>query len=383
MQTFLLILTSITFILCFIAYTYYLFSFFCLWRFFNQRRDEKPLYYYEPVSILKPVQVLSASQMENISSFCVQDYPEYEIIIGTSSSEKEEMQASYNNLECSLEVAYNTKGSGPNYKVDNLIAAASSARYNLFVLSDVDIWVPPDYLKNVVASLIEKEADIVTSLYRVININSLYAAFHALEVQGDFIPNVLVAERIGKINFAFGSSIVIHRNLLESIGGLESMLPYLADDYQIGYKAAAQGCRVAIAEQIVDHTVHIRNCKELWRQQLRWAVTYRVCRPAGYFFSFLTHGISLALLNVLCNSFSLASLLVLLLMVIVRYCTIFFSNNRWIKNNEIKKYIWFAPVKDLFSTVIWAASFLTNKVFWAGRYFIVNRDGTFKENVPN
>lgn len=381
MSTFWLILTTIAFILCFIAYFYYLFSFWCLWRFFKQGREEKPICCPEPVSILKPVKSLSAFQIENISSFCVQDYPEYEIIIGTSSSEKEEIQAPYDILKCPLKVAYNTQDSGPNYKVGNLIAAASIARYNLFVLSDVDIWVPPDYLSNAVSCLVEEEADIVTSLYRVVNINGLCAAFQALEVQSDFIPNVLVAERIGKINFAFGSSIVIHRNLLENIGGLESLLPYLADDYQIGYKAADQGCRVAIARKIVDHRVNIKNWKDLWCQQLRWSITYRVCRPVGYFFSFLTHGISLALFNALCNGFSLASLLVLLLMIVVRYSTIFFANKRWINNNEIRKYIWFVPVKDLFSTALWAASFLTNRVFWAGKYFIVNRDGTFTEKV--
>lgn len=376
-----LILSTITFILCFIACSYYLFSFWCLWRFFKQKKDKKTICCScEPVSILKPVKNLSAFQMENISSFCIQDYQQYEIIIGISSSKKGEEQSFYDIMECPLEVAYNTQNSGPNYKVGNLIAAASRARHSLFILSDVDIWVSPDYISNAVACLVEKQADVVTSLYRVVNINNLYAALQALEVQGDFIPNVLVAERIGKINFAFGSSILMHKNLLEKIGGLESLLPYLADDYQIGYKAAAQGYRVAIARQMVDHTVNIDNFKDLWRQQLRWAVTYRVCRPIGYFFSFLTHGISLALFNVLYNGFSLASLLVLLLIVGVRYVTIFFANSRWINNKEIKKYIWFVPVKDVFSTVIWTVSFLINRVFWAGRHFIVNRDGTFTEN---
>ncbi|HLC16940.1 MAG TPA: glycosyltransferase [Thermodesulfovibrionia bacterium] len=384
MNTMLMILTTVVFLLCAIAFFYYIFSFWCLWRFFSRPPEDKELKQPdsepEPVSILKPVQKLSAIQLENIASFCVQDYPEYEIVIGTSVSEKEEFQALYSNLlECPLEVTYTAQNPGPNYKIGNLMTAASNARHKLLVLSDVDIWAAPDYLTDVVSCFGKKEAYVVTSLYRIVNITGMCAAFQALGVHGDFIPNVLVAEKIGRLNFAFGSGIAIHRNTLEAIGGLKSLLPYLADDYQIGYKAATLGYRVVIAPKLVNHTVNISSWKELWRQQLRWSVTYRVCRPVGYFFSFLTHGVSLASFNVLCSGFSLNSLVVWCLMVGVRYGTFFAANRLWLKNKELTRYIWFAPLKDLFSTVIWAASFLTKKVFWAGRHFRVNRDGTFTE----
>jgi len=224
MNIILMILTTVTFLLCAIAFFYYIFSFWCLWRFFSLPPEDKELKQSanpEPVSILKPVQKLSAIQLENIASFCVQDYREYELVLGTSVSEQGEIQALHSALlMCPLEVAYTAQNPGPNYKVGNLMAAASHARHNLFVLSDVDIWVAPDYLTHVVSCFEKKEAHVVTSLYRIVNITGLCAAFHALAVQGDFIPNVLVAEMIGRINFAFGSSIAIHRNTLEAIGGL-------------------------------------------------------------------------------------------------------------------------------------------------------------------
>src|SRR5438445_12926860 len=55
---------------------------------------------------------------------------------------------------------------GANIKVSNLAQMAREARYGVFVVSDSDIRVPPDYLRRVVKLLSETKVGLVTCLYR-------------------------------------------------------------------------------------------------------------------------------------------------------------------------------------------------------------------------
>src|SRR5437667_52233 len=55
--------------------------------------------------------------------------------------------------------------------------------------------------------------------------------------------------------------------------------------------------------------------------QLRWARTYRNCRPGGYFTSIFTHGTLWATLNLLYNQFSPAACLIAVAVYGVRIAT--------------------------------------------------------------
>src|SRR3974390_1534108 len=69
-------------VLAAIPFVYYSIAIFSGWRFFGHKRAGKDAgtSFTPPVSILKPVRGLDPDAYENFASFCLQDYPEYEIV---------------------------------------------------------------------------------------------------------------------------------------------------------------------------------------------------------------------------------------------------------------------------------------------------------------
>ena len=78
---------------------------------------------------------------------------------------------------------------------------------------------------------------------------------------------------------------------MESIGGLAAIADYLADDYQLGYRVSQTGLKVSLLPYVVETLGGRETIADYLTHQLRWARTYRVCRPMGYF----AYGITFAL----------------------------------------------------------------------------------------
>src|SRR5271163_4477102 len=67
-----------------IPFVYYLIVAYSSWRFFSR---ELPQHVFTPpVSILKPIRGIDPEAYENFASFCLQDYPEYELLFCVDES---------------------------------------------------------------------------------------------------------------------------------------------------------------------------------------------------------------------------------------------------------------------------------------------------------
>jgi len=76
-------------------------------------------------------------------------------------------------------------------------------------------------------------------------------------------------------------------SMLRQIGGFAPLADYLADDYELGRNIARAGGRIELSGAVVDCREAPAGWKEVWKHQLRWARTIRVCRPWAYFASVL------------------------------------------------------------------------------------------------
>ena len=368
-----------------ISSAYYLFSSFCTRRFFSARKHppRSPSWHWPPVSIIKPLTRAEAESTENFLSFCDQDYPCFEIVFSLSRDDHavvnvlEDLRRQFPALEIRWLVVDDNPG--PNYKVGNLIAAINAAKYDLIAISDADMRVGPDYLQHIVSELQQQDAGVVTCLYGGIQVRSISSALHALTIQGDFIPNVLVGYRLEGISYAFGATICTWKTVLDSFGGLEPLRNYLADDYQIGYLAKKHGHKIQLSRYLLDHSSSPRKVVDFIHHQLRWAITQRVCRPWGYFASVMTHGVTLATVFLLANGFSLFSTLLFMLTLGVRLASFSYLNAKVIHNAEVARYQWLLPARDLLNSIIWLMSLFMNTVRWKNRRFKVLKGGRMVE----
>ncbi len=379
------ILSSFLELLVLIALTYYLLSTYCTWAFFRtgKRPELKSDQKLPPVSIIKPVAGAESDTLENFVSFCNQDYPEYEILFAVSHPDDPAvpilaaLKERFPHQDIHWVVVKDNPG--PNYKVGNLIAAINRTKYNVMVISDSDMRVEPTYLQQVVTTFLQEKAGLVTCLYRGINITGIPSALQALTIQADFIPNVLLDHHFQGISYGFGATLCTSKEILSRIGSLESLRHYLADDYQLAHRIHQQGYRVVVCPYLVDHVSSMKSFRHYFMHQLRWAITQRVSRPAGYTASFITHGVSLAVLLLLVSGGSWEALAILALVLGVRYSSVTYLNHRIIGNREIRRFFWLIPLKDLSHSVIWLLSLGMNTVRWHRRHFQVLKDGKMVE----
>jgi ceramide glucosyltransferase len=337
---------------------------------------------WPPVSILKPLCGMDEQLRENLESFCVQDYPRYEVLMGFSDQN-----------DAALPVARDVAGSFPhvakvvikegvpatNRKVANLIGLEQESRFELSALSDSDMKVDPDYLKTIVSEYLEDgKTGLVTCPYMVWHPASLGAALESLTIASDLFPAVLVARRLEGITFGLGASLLVSKNMLRETGGLSEIRDYLADDYQIGNRIHKKGYRVVLSDYIMDAAIGPMASKDYLRHQLRWAVTYRASRPKGYLAYGITHVFPLTLvLCLLRGGYSFAFTSVALLLRAALAWLVLKKLGIW--KRPYKGLLLLLPSKDALAFGIWLTSLFVRKVSWRGRFYQVRRNGKMKE----
>src|SRR5215471_7859458 len=253
------------------------------------------------VTILKPLKGVDPHIWDSFVSHCEQNYPEYQLVFGVSDAEDpaiavvQELKEKYPRRQIDLVVCERILGS--NTKVSTLIQMLPSARHPILLVNDSDIRVPNDYLRRVVARLQCDGVGLVTCLYRGIASDTLGSRLEALGIATDFVPGVLSARLLeGGLRFGLGSTLAFRRSDLESIGGFEALLDYLADDYELGRRIAALGKRVELSALVVETFLPPYSLRQFFEHQMRWSRTIRDARRWGYWGVSLTFALAWALL---------------------------------------------------------------------------------------
>lgn len=331
------------------------------------------------VSILKPLSGADEGLKENLASFCRQDYPDYEVLLGLRDEGDAawpvalELKRMFPRL---VRIVITGEDLGANRKVSNLQGLQENARHDLVAVSDSDMRVGSDYLKTVVPEYLGREdAGLVTSLYRISGPVSAGAALESLTIALDFIPAVLAARRLeGSISFGLGASMLFSRAKFEETGGFRAIADYLADDYQLGHRLWRKGHRIVLSKYVMEDVAGRMDVREYFLHQLRWARTYRASRPKGYLGYGVTHVFTWALLFFALRPGPL-SLLALVSALALRLLTGIAVNGKFIGRRGWLKWLFLLPAKDVVGFGIWALSFAGRKVAWRGGLYRVTRTG--------
>src|SRR5207245_1815923 len=119
-----------------------------------------------------------------------------------------------------------------NQKVSSLIAIERRARYPTLVVADSDIRVQRDYLQRIVAAFDGPKIGGVTAVYAGKPTQTVDARLGAMYINESFLPSVLVATAIHRLDFFLGATMAVRRDALRAIGGFEALAADLADDYK-------------------------------------------------------------------------------------------------------------------------------------------------------
>jgi ceramide glucosyltransferase len=334
-----------------------------------------------PVSVLKPLCGAEPRSYENLRSFCVQDYPDFQLVCGVRDANDpaiavvRRLQQEFPALN--LDLVIDRRLHGGNYKVSNLINILPRCRHDRLVLADSDICVAPNYLAEVVAPLTDPSVGVVTCLYGGRAASGVWSRLGVLFIDDWFAPSVRVAHLFGSQAFAFGATIALRRETLTAIGGFEAVADQLADDYRLGELTRRLGLRTELSRHCVTTDIVEGDPKSLFEREVRWLRTIQSIQPLGFAFCFVTFSLPLALAGVLLAPEASAAKVSLGVTLAARLALHVIQRKR--AGGNVLSEIWLLVPRDFLNLVLWGASFASRRVRWGQRWFLAGRKGVVCE----
>jgi ceramide glucosyltransferase len=338
---------------------------------------------FPAVSILKPVHGMEARLEETLESFFRQDYPDFEIIFGARNDTDEslaviaKLRARYPQVK--TRVVISGAPSWPNAKVFSLAKMMAMSDNEFLVISDSDIGVEPDFLRNVVPPLLKPKVGLVTCLYQGVPARGLWSRLDGLGMSVEMPSGVMVADMMEGMKFALGAAIAVRRDAIEAMGGMSETAQFCADDFVLGNRIAAAGYEVVLSHCIVQHVLAGRSLRRTLGDQLRWMRSTRFSRPWGHVGAGLTYAVPFGVLAFLLglgdarHPYLGAALLAaawvnrMLLAAMVGF--------RVIGDRRCLRLMWLYPLRDLVGFCTWMFSFTGNKFLWRGEPYELHDEG--------
>jgi ceramide glucosyltransferase len=374
-----------------------------------------PLPAFTPgVSILKSLKGLDPNMLDAFRSHCRQAYGgEFELLFGYSSPDDpaiaavEQLQLEFPShsiqlIECPFSL-------GANGKVSTLVQLIPHARHAYLLINDSDITVSPHYLERVMAHFAvpkpasrpqamgapglnfetweaarpSEQTGLVTALYRGRAQASFPSRLESLGIATDFQAGVLLSRMIeGGLHYGLGSTLAVSRAALTRIGGLETLVDHLADDYELGARVSQAGYRVVLSAEVVETAIPAYRWPGFIDHQLRWARTVRDARPWGYAGLIFTHGLAWAMLNLVASGLSPLSLWLFALSFFLRLSLAMTVGAQVLADHHVLPSLWLLPFRDLVAMAIWAFGFAGNTIVWRGQRFRLSHGKLIPDQNP-
>ena len=341
--------------------------------------------FYPAISVLKPLHGESPGLERNIESFFGQDYAgPYELLFCARHESDEGLQLARRIAAKYPEVNARFVACGepsfPNPKVYSLRSLAAGAKHDLFITSDADVRVKPNYLSHCIQELLAPEIDLAFCLYRGImdTRNNFFSALDAVGKSVEMSSGVLVADMLSGTDFALGPTMILRRRSFVEAGGFADLGRYYADDFVLGNRLAGRGRGVAIAAHVIDLVIPAESARDSFRNQLRWMQSTRRSRPWGHLGTVLTFAMPFGLLGFIAEA-SQGNLLAALFFFAAA------TLNRIIQSavvltalgaEEIVVPCLMYPLRDLLGSVLWVCSYLFSGTHYHGAQFRIMPDGT-------
>jgi ceramide glucosyltransferase len=353
---------------------------------FRFRRHKVPQDFAESfpsVTLLKPLCGLEPNLEANLRSFFDQDYiGNFEIIFGMRSSEDPALAVVDAVRQefpwVPVKIVFSGQPTRANAKVCSLTRMYAATKYDYLIISDSDVLVKPNYLREVVAPLLKPEVGMVTCLYRGLSTGGFWSHIEALGMSVEMTAGVLVADLLEGMKFALGPTMAIRRDLLDALGGFEPLADYCSDDYLLGQRAAELGKKVVLSRYVIDHVVIHRSLRSSLLHQVRWMKSTRFSRPAGHVASVLSFAMPFGILGLaggialdrpwLGAAFFAFAFANRVLMSLAAGWAV-------VDDRKALTSCWLYPLRDLMGFAFWACSFFGSTILWRGDRYRLEADG--------
>jgi len=268
-------------------------------------------------TVLKPLCGDEPRLHEALLSFCAQDFPApLQIIFGVRSPTDSalpivrELKAQHPHLD--IEIVVDPAVHGPNFKASNLINMMRFAKHDVIVVSDSDILIGRDHLRQITARLVASPATIITCLYRgaPAHPESWVSQLGALYIDAWYLPAAAVDGIVFGVTACYSPLMALRREFVATeLDNFHALATAIGDDAHIGRIATERGRKIELAPFLVLTTIPETRLYQLFIHELRWARTMRAMRPGECLASIFTHALPVALLMVALSPGTVTALL--------------------------------------------------------------------------
>lgn len=335
-----------------------------------------------PVAILKPIHNMEAELEQNLESFFLQDYPDYEIIFGARDSENpallvaERVRARHPDIKS--QVILSGPPTWPNAKVFSLEKMIAATDRSYFVISDSDVRVAPDFLRNTIPPLLNDKVGLVTCMYRGVPATDFWSSLEALGLSVEMSSGVMVADMVEGMRFALGPAMTTRRDAIDAIGGIAVTADYYSDDFELGNRIWAKGYKVALSHHIAKNVLTPRSALRTLGDQLRWMKSTRYSRPAGHLGTGLTFAMPFGVLGFVSSAglgywrLGISLLAVAFVNRMIQSVAVGWGIA---KDPRSAALCWLYPLRDLAGFLIWVGSYTSRRFFWRGETYVFRKGG--------
>lgn len=327
-----------------------------------------------PISIIKPLKGLDDNLYDNLESFCLQDYPEFEIILSLEDFNDpafrvaKKIAEKYPNI---VRIVIDNSQQALNPKVRNMILAYSESKYEYFLISDSNVWVGRDYLRKTV-SMMTPDTGLVTNIIVGVSGKSLGARLENLHLNSFILLSVCFLDKFLRIPCSVGKSMLMRKRDFERIGGFDSVKNLLAEDYMIGKLIHEAGMKVKLS------SYPVKNVNEYWsigrflNRHTRWAKIRWKIGGIKYFTEPMSNPIFLSFSLLLLESFSKGSLMALLGVMTIKSLLDFYVSK--LIGVKMGLSLLLVPIKDLIAGIIWFVPLFSSRINWRGNLYTIGKD---------
>ncbi len=331
------------------------------------------------LSILVPVCGLEPEAWRKWSSLCEQDYPDYEVLFGVMDPNDpavpllKTLAATYHQR---VRLLVDLPPQGPNHKDSNVGYLLAQASSDLFVFSDSDIRVRPDYLRIVTAPL-HQGFSMVTCAYIARRPKFIGSALASLNRCCDFVPSILIARALdGGVKLGIGVTMVMTRSVLEAAGGI--VYNRIGSDYNLGLRVVRSGGKIALSRYILESDTGNEPIRRVYERELRWARTIRFNRGAIYYSQIVCFGTVYSLVLLALTGFAPWAVALALGTWGLRYGQGAIAAQS-MGATGLLRWFWLLPLRDGLSFVIWVIGGFGRRIVWRDRSLRVEGDGIISE----
>jgi ceramide glucosyltransferase len=335
-----------------------------------------------PITVLKPLCGADPSLEANLESFFVQDYPDYELLLGVESAEDPAVEVVARLIarhpERAARLVVHDMKRGTNPKVRNLRGMIEHAAHDVVVVSDSNIRAPSGYLRELAEEYRRgtRDAGLVTNLVRGEGMDGIGGAMESVHLGGFCAAGLAGPSLVGEA-LVMGKSMLFSRATLDELGGLECLSNVLAEDYVMGKMFQHAGYPVRLARTVVGNVVSGATLPSFMMRQVRWSMLRCRLRPLAYVFEPLTSPLAmLPFAWMLLGPWALAWASLLLLLR---------DAGQWLVLNGkrgVFTAIAVSPVREVLSLCAWACAPFLRHLAWRGHRVRISSGSLAYEETP-